>query len=92
MGSTLTFIILGLGWPILIAGSWWAWNKAANAAGPAKTLLGVALLSFYALGYAITAPWLGLPWLVAALPAFVAFLVLGYCTVKTADDMGRGIR
>lgn len=92
MGSILAFIILGLGWPALIYGSWTAWNKAANAAGPAKSLLGVALLSFYALGYAVTAHWLDLPWLVAALPAFAAFVALGYCTLQTADDMSRGIR
>ncbi len=76
MEKILGYIIFGVGWPVLIIGSIWAWRKIASLSGQSKTFLNVALLTFYVLGYTCTMYWLGQPWLVGVLPAFAAFLVL----------------
>ncbi len=82
MEQKLGYIIFGTGWPVLIIGSIWIWRKVAQLPGPAKTFLNVTLVAFYVLGYTCTVYWLGQPWLVGVLPAFIVFLVLFIATIR----------
>lgn len=82
MEQSLGYIIFGTGWPVLIIGSIWMWQKATQLSGAAKTFLNVALISFYVLAYVCTAYWQGLPWLVGVLPAFVLFLALFIVAIR----------
>lgn len=82
MEKILGYIIFGTGWPILIVGSIWMWQKVAKFSGPAKMFLNCTLVAFYVLGYTCTLYWLGQPWLVGVLPAFVMFLVLFIATTR----------
>jgi len=82
MEQTLGYIIFGTGWPILIIGSSWMWQKAGQLSGAATTFLNIALISFYVLGYVCTVYWQGLSWPVGVLPAFVVFLVLFVVAIR----------
>ncbi len=82
MEQTLGYIIFGTGWPILVVGSIWMWRKVAQQSGPAKTFLNITLAAFYVLGYTCTMYWLGQPWLMGVLPAFIVFFALFIVTVK----------
>jgi len=81
----LGFPIVGGGWVALIVVSMFIWIKATSLANPAKTFLNIALVSFYVLGYTSTAYWLGQPWLVGLLPAFIAFVIMLFILVKTVN-------
>ena len=87
MEQTLGYIIFGTGWPILIIGSSWMWQKAGQLSGAATTFLNIALISFYVLGSVCTVYWQGLSWPVGVLPAFVVFLVL-FVVLLVAWAMG----
>jgi hypothetical protein len=76
MEETLGYIIFGTGWPVLILASIWIYFKTASQMGLTKTLVHIALISFYVLGYTCTAYWMGASWLIGVLPAFAIFLVL----------------
>ena len=82
MEQVLGYIIFGTGWPILIIGSIWMWQKAGQLPAATKTFLNVALISFYVLGYVCTVYWQGLSWMVGVLPAFVVFLVLFIVVIR----------
>ena len=82
MEQTLGYIIFGTGWPILIIGSSWMWQKAGQLSGAATTFLNIALISFYVLGSVCTVYWQGLSWPVGVLPAFVVFLVLFVVAIR----------
>lgn len=82
MEQILGYIIFGTGWPVLIVGSIWMWQKAGQLPVAAKTFLNVALISFYVLGYVCTVYWQGVSWLVGVLPAFVVFLVLFIVAIR----------
>jgi hypothetical protein len=82
MEQTLGYIVFGIGWPVLVIGSIWMWQRAGQLPAIAKTFLNVALLSFYVLGYVCTVYWQGLSWLVGVLPAFLIFLVLFVVTIR----------
>jgi hypothetical protein len=82
MEQTLGYIVFGIGWPVLVIGSIWMWQRAGQLPTIAKTFLNVALLSFYVLGYVCTVYWQGLSWLVGVLPAFLIFLVLFVVTIR----------
>ncbi len=82
MEQALGYVVFGVGWPVLIIGSIWMWQKAGQLPGAAKTFLNIALISFYVLGYVCTAYWQGLSWLVGVLPAFVVFLVLFIVAIR----------
>jgi hypothetical protein len=82
MEQLLGYVVFGVGWPVLIIGSIWMWQKTGQFPGAAKTFLNVALISFYVLGYVCTVYWQGLSWLVGVLPAFVVFLVLFIVTIR----------
>lgn len=83
MEKILGYVIFGTGWPVLIIGTIWMWRQVSGLTSPARTFLFVALATFYMLGYTATAYWLGQPWLVGVLPAFVVFLVLFIITIRT---------
>ena len=85
MNDILGWGIFGTGWPILILGSLWAWRRAGSLTAPARTLLNVALASFYVLGYTCTVFWRGGHWLVGVLPAFLVFLLLFVATLRTVS-------
>ncbi|MFQ5863814.1 MAG: hypothetical protein ACE5IW_01135 [bacterium] len=51
MEKILGYIIFGVGWPVLIIGSIWAWRKIASLSGQSQTFLNVALLTFYVLNH-----------------------------------------
>lgn len=82
MEQTLGYIIFGVGWPALIAGSIWMWTRSGPLPSTAKTFLNVALISFYVLGYVCTVYWQGLSWLVGVLPAFAIFLALFIAAIR----------
>jgi len=82
MEQTLGYIVFGIGWPVLVIGSIWMWQKAGQLPAIAKTFLNVALISFYVLGYVCTVYWQGLSWLVGVLPAFLIFLVLFVVAIR----------
>lgn len=82
MEQILGYIIFGIGWPVLIIGSIWMWQKAGPLPAAAKTFLNVALISFYVLGYVCTVYWQGMSWLVGVLPAFAVFLVLFIVAIR----------
>jgi hypothetical protein len=82
MEQTLGYLIFGTGWPVLIIGSIWMWQKAGQLPAATKTFLNVALISFYLLGYVCTVYWQGLEWPVGVLPAFVVFLVLFVVAIR----------
>jgi hypothetical protein len=82
MEQTLGYIVFGIGWPVLVIGSIWMWQRAGQLPAIAKTFLNVALLSFYVLGYVCTVYWQGLSWLVGVLPAFLIFLVLFVVAIR----------
>ena len=82
MEQVLGYIIFGTGWPILIIGSIWMWQKAGQIPAATKTFLNVALISFYVLGYVCTVYWQGFSWMVGVLPAFVVFLVLFIVVIR----------
>ena len=82
MEQVLGYIIFGTGWPILIIGSVWMWQKAGQLPAASKTFLNVALISFYVLGYVCTVYWQGFSWMVGVLPAFVVFLVLFIVVIR----------
>ena len=82
MEQVLGYIIFGTGWPILIIGSIWMWQKAGQLPAATKTFLNVALISFYVLGYVCTVYWQGFSWMVGVLPAFVVFLVLFIVVIR----------
>ena len=63
MEKIFGYIIFGVGWPVLIIGSVWAWRKIVSMSGQSKTFLNVALLTFYVLGYTCTMYWFGQSWL-----------------------------
>jgi len=92
MEQILGYVIFGTGWPVLIVGSIWIWQKVGGLTGPARTFLLVALATFYVLGYTATVYWLGQPWLVGVLPAFVVFLVLFIVTIRAVIDWSRSAR
>jgi len=89
MEKTLGYIVFGIGWPVLIIGSIWAWRKIAGLSGQSKTVLNVTLLTFYVLGYTCTMYWLGQPWLAGPLPAFAAFLILFIVTIRGVATWSR---
>jgi hypothetical protein len=82
MEQTLGYIIFGIGWPVLVIGSIWMWQKAGQLPAIAKMFLNVALISFYVLAYVCTVYWQGLSWLVGVLPAFLIFLVLFVVAIR----------
>ena len=82
MEQVLGYIIFGTGWPILIIGSIWMWQRAGQLPAVTKTFLNVALISFYVLGYVCTVYWQGFSWMVGVLPAFVVFLVLFIVVIR----------
>ncbi len=82
MEQTLGYIIFGIGWPVLVIGSIWMWQKSAPLPAVAKTFLNVALISFYVLAFVCTVYWQGLSWLVGVLPAFLIFLVLFIVAIR----------
>ncbi len=83
MEQTLGYILFGTGWPVLIIGNIMMWRKVAQLTSPAKTFLNVALVTFYVLGYTCTVYWLGQPWLMGVIPAFIVFLVLFIATIRS---------
>jgi hypothetical protein len=89
MEQLLGYVVFGVGWPVLIIGSIWMWQKAGQLPGAARTFLNVALISFYVLGYVCTVYWQGLSWLVGVLPAFVVFLVLFIVTIRAVMASGK---
>ena len=89
MEQTLGYIVFGMGWPILIIGSIWMWMEIGNQSSPAKTLLNVALVTFYVLGYTCTVYWFGQSWLVGTLPAFAVFLVLFIVTIRAVISVSK---
>ena len=89
MKTALAFIAFGIGWPVLIVGSVWMWNKSTALQGQAKTFLNVSLISFYALGYTCTVYWLNKPWVVGVFPAFVVFVILFIVMVRALMNTDR---
>jgi len=92
MEQILGYVIFGTGWPVLIVGSIWIWQKVGGLTDPARTFLRVALATFYVLGYTATVYWLGQPWLVGDLSAFVVFLALFLVTIRTLNNWNRSAR
>ena len=92
MEQILGYVIFGMGWPVLIVGSIWIWQKVGRLTDPARTFLLVALATFYVLGYTATVYWLGQPWPVGVLPAFVVFLALFIVTIRAVIDWNRSAR
>jgi hypothetical protein len=91
MEQALGWLIFGTGWPILIVGSIWAWRRASALRGATRSFLGIALASFYVLGYTCTVFWRGGSWLAGVLPAFLVFLVLFVATLRgVAASTGGG--
>jgi hypothetical protein len=87
--ETLALFIFGIGWPVLIAGSVWLWGKMDRLSHTSKSLLNVALIGFYLLGYVSTVFWLGQPWYIGVFPAFVLFIVLFVITFRTVLMAGK---
>ena len=85
METILGYIIFGVGWPVLIAGSIWMWRRAAQLPDSTRHFMNIALVAFYALGYACTAYWQGLPWTAGVLPAFAVFLVLFVAALREVN-------
>ena len=83
MEQTLVYIIMFIGWIILVLGTIWVRIKSSSLTGPAKTYLNIALISFYVLGYTSTVYWFGFTSAVGVIPAFVVFLVLFIFLIKT---------
>lgn len=92
MEQTLGYIIFGIGWPVLVFGSIWMWQKAGQLPGIAKMFLNVALISFYVLAYVCTVYWQGWSWLVGVLPAFLIFLVLFVVAIRGVATGSRATR
>lgn len=86
MEQTLVYIIIFIGWIILVFGTIWVQLKSRPLTGPAKTYLNIALISFYVLGYTCTVYWFGFSSAVGVIPAFVVFLVLFIYLIKTAHS------
>lgn len=76
MEEILGYALFGIGWIALVAGSIWMWHHAEALPEVARTLLNVAIVAFYALGYVCTVYWQGQSWLIGSLPAFMLFIVL----------------
>ena len=92
MEQILGYVIFGTGWPVLIIGSIWIWWNVVGLTGPARTFLLVALATFYVLGYTATVYWLGQPWLVGVLPAFVVFVALFIATMRAVITWSRSAK
>ena len=86
MDQTLVYIIIFIGWIILVLGTIWVRLKTSPLTGPAKTYLNIALISFYVLGYTCTVYWFGFASAVGVIPAFIVFLALFICLIKTAHS------
>lgn len=86
MDQTLVYIIIFIGWIILVLGTIWVRLKTSALTGSAKTYLNIALIGFYVLGYTCTVYWFGFTSAVGVMPAFIAFLVLFIILIKTAHS------
>ena len=76
MEQTLVYVLIFIGWIILVFGTIWARLNTSSLTGSAKTYLNIALISFYVLGYTCTVYWFDFSSAVGVIPAFVVFLVL----------------
>lgn len=89
MEQILSYIILGLGWPMLLAGTFWVRKHSKHLVGSAKTFLNICLVSFYLLAYSCTMYLTDQPWLLGVVPVFVIFssliTILAFTIVKTED-------
>lgn len=81
--ESLSYVIFGIGWPVLVVGSIWLWRNMDHLSHTEKTYLNLCLASFYLVGFVSTVYWLGQPWYVAVFPAFVVFLVLFVIILRT---------
>lgn len=86
MDQTLVYIIIFIGWIILVLGTIWVRLKTSPLTGSAKTYLNIALISFYVLGYTCTVYWFGFTSAVGVIPAFIVFLVLFIFLIKTVHS------
>ena len=86
MEQTLVYIIIFIGWIILVFGTIWVRLKTSPLTGAAKAYLNIALISFYVLGYTCTVYWFGFSSAVGVIPAFIVFIVLFVYLIKTAHS------
>ncbi len=90
MEETLGYALFGAGWIALVGGSIWMWQHAEPLPHAARTLLNVAIIAFYALGYVCTVYWQGQQsWLIGALPAFLLFIVLLIVAIREVYEANR---
>ena len=89
MEQILSYIILGIGWPMLLLGTYWALKHSAHLKGSAKTFLNISLISFYLLAYSCTMYLTDQPWLVGVVPVFVIFssliTIMAFTIIKTEN-------
>jgi len=89
MEQILSYVILGLGWPMLFLGTFWAWKHSRHLKGSAKTFLNIAVISFYLLAYSCTMYLTDQPWLIGVVPVFVVFssliTTMAFTLIKTED-------
>jgi len=83
MEQYLSYIVLGMGWPMLFIGNFWTWKHSRHLKGSAKTFLNVSITSFYLLAYSCTMYLTEQPWLLGVLPVFIIFSALITLTVVT---------
>lgn len=83
MQDILSYIILGLGWPMLFLGTYWAWKHSRHLKGSSKTFLNIIIISFYLLAYSCTMYLTDQPSLFGVVPVFVVFSALITITVIT---------
>jgi hypothetical protein len=83
MEQYFTYIILGLGWPMLALGTYWTWKHSRHLKGSAKTFLNISVINFYLLAYSCTMYLTDQPSLLGVIPVFVIFSALITITVLT---------
>ena len=86
MDQTIVYIIIFIGWIMLVFGTIWVQLVSKPLTGAAKTYLNIALTSFYVLGYTCTVYWFGFASAVGVIPAFIVFVVLFYLLIKTVHS------
>ena len=86
MDQTIVYIIIFIGWIMLVSGTIWVRLITRPLTGSAKSYLNIALTSFYVLGYTCTVYWFGFSSAVGVIPAFVVFIVLFYLLIKTVHS------
>ncbi len=89
MEEILGYALFIAGWAARVAGSLWMWQHAEALPHIARTLLNVAIVAFYALGYVCTVYWQGQSWLIGSLPAFMLFIVLLIVTIREVFEANK---